>query len=785
MSAAKIETVNGRPAIKIEGKSYPPMMATICTTKGQNERIIDEDYYKNLGEAGIRIFFLICDTEWAIPDAFERFKEEAEILLRAVPDAYIILRVGMHPSPKWCEENPDETLTYSDGVKRPVRLITESYVEDFPSMYSLASQKWRETASEYLLKLYDKLEKLPYFDRIIGCFFAAGGSSEWYYISPMHFTNKTRYGDTGGFNNRINTDGLDNIYADMSPAFKKEFSKYLKEKYVTEENLKKAWNDDTATFSDPKIPDCSKRYYIHGVDYDIEHPMLLPPAATEKPEPPKNSTNIGHFIDLQHHTDVYDFFRALHKATADSVIYFGNVIKKRSCGKMLTGSFYGSCGATKYFDFSQIGYVHHILKSDAIDFLASPGVYENRQPGGFVGQRQAFDSFAINNRIFVCEDDTRTHHENPFFRNYYEMYGLDDTINVLKREFARNIINDIQAWWFDQHIGGGRYKDEDVYKLFKVQQKIAQESYCKDRTKNSEIAFIYDEESYHVVSEETSHQMVELFRNYEIDIIGAPSDRYFHNDMDNPNMPDYKLYVFVNTFYLTDKEREVIKKKLAKNTATALFMYGSGCINPDADVNLSPDNITEFTGIKTKMSDEVVCGKFKFYKGDNLLSGNLDKGEIYGDFKRKMWANHASDWTRIKTSKVNMYPEFYTDDTEATNCAYILENNHSAISVKQCDGFTSVYCASKYIGNDVVREIARFAGCHIYNETDDVLYANRNYVAISASFSGKHQIKLPNKCSAYEVYEEKYYSNDSDIIEMELLKGETKMFRLDKKIDEQ
>lgn len=778
MPVAKIESLNGRPAITVDGKSFPPMMATICTTKGQHERIIDEEYYRRLGESGIRIFFLICDTEWAISDAFERFREDAETLLRAVPDAYIILRVGVHPSPEWCENNPDETVTYSDGIKRPIRLNTESYVEDFPAMYSLASEKWRETAGEYLLALYDKLEKLPYFDRIIGFFFAAGGTSEWYYISPMHFTEKTRYCDTGGFA-RKNEFEINGVYADFSPAFRKSFSEFLKEKYITEEALKKAWNNENATFDNPQIPDCSKRYYIHGVDYDIEHPSMILPAATQKPEAPQNGTNVGCFVDLKHNMDVFDFFRALHKATAESVVYFGDIIKKRSEGKMLTGSFYGSCGATRYFDFSQIGYVHHILKSDSIDFLASPGVYENRQPGGFVGQRQAFDSFALNNRIFICEDDTRTHHENPFFRNYYEMYGVEDTINVLKREFARNLITDIQAWWFDQHVGGGRYKDEAVYELFSVQQKIARESYESDRTKNSEIAFIYDEESYHVVSEETSHQMVELFRNYEIDIIGAPSDRYFHNDMDNPNMPDYKLYVFVNTFYLTDEERKVIRKKLAKNNATALFMYGSGCINPDAAEVFSPENIESLTGIKTRMSNEVVSGKFKFYPNDTIFAQGFDVGEIQGDFKRKMWANHASDWTRIKTSKVHLYPEFYVDDADAVNSAYLLENNHPAISVKQCDDFVSVYCASKYVSNDVVREIARFAGCHIYNEAGDVLYANRKYVAISATYSGIHNIKLPGKFSAYEVYEEKYYSHNSNSIDVEMLKGETKMFRID------
>lgn len=776
MTSAKIENINGRPAITVNGEVFPPMMATIRTTEGQFRRVIDEEYYKKLGETGIKIYFVICDTEWALPDAFDKFKKEADILMRAVPDAYIVLRVGLHPSPEWCEQNPDELVCHSDGKQKKISLGTESYNTDYPAMYSLASQKWRETAGDYLNKLLDKLEKLPYFDRIIGAFFAAGGTSEWYYISPMYYTSKTIYSDTGGFCKADDVD-YEGVYGDVSPAFRKEFSKYLKEKYKTEENLKKAWKDETATFDNPQIADCDKRYYIHGVDYDIDFPEQMLPASP-KPDAPKNGTNIGQFIDLEKNMDVYDFYRALHKATADSVIYFGNLVKKRYNGNMLTGSFYGSAACARYFDFSQMGYTYHILKSGVIDFLASPGVYENRQPGGFVGQRQCFDSFALNNRIFVCEDDTRTHHENAFYRNTMEMYDIDDTVNVIKREFARNLTTDIQAWWFDQHIGGGRYKDENVYKLFVKQQKIAKDFYRKDRRKTNEIAFIYDEESYHVVSEETTHQMMELFRNYEIDLIGAPSDRYFHNDMDNPDMPDYKLYVFVNTFYLTDAEREIIKKKLKKNNATALFMYGSGCINPDNKNIFGPHNVSEFTGIDTKMSDEVVRGKFKFLKDNDLFTEGLDKYDIYGDFKRKMWANASGDYTRIKTSRVHMYPEFYAEDKNAKTCAYILENGHPALSVKECDGFTSVYCASKYLSSDIVRNIARFAGCHIYTDSDDVLYANKYYVAIHGTKSGTKTIKLPQKCKVTEVYENKVYCENSDIIEFNLNKGETKMFEI-------
>lgn len=177
MAISEIKNHNGLPAIVIDGKVMPPMMATI-RTNDKTKMVIDAEYYRRLGESGIKIYFLICDTEWLKPGAFELFREEADILFREVPDAYVMLRVGMHPPVSWCEENPDETMTYSGGIKKPMHLYTESYEANYPAMYSLASEKWRRDAGDALLALLKRIKELPYADRIVGCFFAAGGTSE-------------------------------------------------------------------------------------------------------------------------------------------------------------------------------------------------------------------------------------------------------------------------------------------------------------------------------------------------------------------------------------------------------------------------------------------------------------------------------------------------------------------------------------------------------------------------------------------------------------------------------
>ena len=68
---AELINHNGRPAISVDGKIYPPMMATIRTMEDRKRILFDEEYFAALGKSGIRIFFLICDTLWLKPTALE------------------------------------------------------------------------------------------------------------------------------------------------------------------------------------------------------------------------------------------------------------------------------------------------------------------------------------------------------------------------------------------------------------------------------------------------------------------------------------------------------------------------------------------------------------------------------------------------------------------------------------------------------------------------------------------------------------------------------------------
>ena len=77
-----------------------------------------------------------------------------------------------------------------------------------------------------------------------------------------------------------------------------------------------------------------------------------------------------------------------------------------------------------------------------------------------------------------------------------------------------------------------------------------------------------------------------------------------------------------------------------------------------------------------------------------------------------------------------------------------------------------------------MRGIAKFAGVHVYCDSEDVLYVGRRYITFHAASSGKKTLRFPKKCDVYEVYEDKYYGQGVTEIEFDAYFGETKMFKI-------
>ena len=769
MTCAEVKEYNGELTIFVNDKPIAPMFMLM-------RRYENKEYIKSLYASGLKVYFIYAETDWMMPgeednqgdfsrmSGFDRFKVQVEELLENAPDAYIITRIYMHPPAKWVDENPDEVVRYSDGKTMPCTINGINY----SGHYQMSSEKWQKDAAKALNDFCDKVDKSSFADRIIGYFFCAGGTCEWYYVSPV-------------------IDYENNRVADYSPAFRKVFSKYLKEKYKTEENLKKAWRRDDATFENPYIAPIEERSIVEkGRNFAMyaKNRRLYYGAFPFDCSVESDGYNIDMFLDCDKYMYVADFYDAWHNGVADSVIYFAREIKERYNRKMLTGAFFGACGCTHFYDSPTSGGALKVINSGMLDFLSTPGTYINRQPGGSVAQREMTDSLRLHNMIFMSEDDSRTHLSEKLWALWGKLNNERDSVVTLKRDFARNICDGTYSWWFDlTSTGKNWYKDEVFYKLFEKQQKISEIAYKYNRGKNNEIAAIYSSESFHCVTEHTTALMVDYYRNSEIHRIGAGIDFYFHNDMDNEDMPDYKVYLMINLFNLTDAQRQVIRKKAAKNGAMIIWLYAPGYINPDKDNRICVKNIEDTTGMHVEMGEELCVPSFKVDYPINELVKYANPDREYGHITRE-YVNNISFFDDVGPYVAKSY--FYIDDDSVTELGKYSFNDKCALAMKKNnDGVTDVYCATRILHAELITSLAEYMGCHIFNNKEDCIYANNNFVTVHAYYTGKHIIKLREKCNPFEVYEKKYYGKNVDTLEIEMKKGDTLMFSINDSISKE
>lgn len=257
---------------------------------------------------------------------------------------------------------------------------------------------------------------------------------------------------------------------------------------------------------------------------------------------------------------------------------------------------------------------------------------------------------------------------------------------------------------------------------------------------------------------------------------GAPVDLYYLKDVALPEMPDYKMYIVLNGYCLSDAEREAIWNKAKKNHAVVLWLYAPGFINYDRTQRMSPDNIRDTVGMDVEMAEETITADFR---ADNTHPAMryASRRRFYGRIDKDI---HSNVWYDKYMENVSfLTPVFYIrEDKDVQVLGRFCLNGKPAMAVTEKNGFRSVYCATAVVRSEVLASLAEWAGCHLYSHNDDVLYANDHFVTVHAKDDGRRTIYFPKPCNPFEVYEKKYYGNAVTEITVDMELGDTLMWSI-------
>jgi len=720
---AQVKQHNGTPTLFLDDQ--PAFYGLMWGSAPKPESYALQECARLYGQAGVHFFAFDIGThgspaEWCGPKDdpydFSTLGKRLQHVIDADPQAYFHLRVHLEMPEWWQAAYPQECELLSDG-----RRMCQSF----------ASTVWRQQAKDFLKALISQVESAGLAERVVAYQCGAGGTGEW-------------VKGPGAM-------GL--VCGDYSQPMQEHFQAWLRRRYQDDPAaLRRSWNDPLVTFETAQVPPADAQ--VMTTQYTFRNP--------------------------RQEGQVIDYYRCLAELCGDLVIDFCTTVKEASQGKALAGAFYGylmelgwNAGFfgegldSEYSTYQRSGHLglKKVLASPNVDFLVSPYSYGFRGIGGDGPAMPPSESMRLHGKLYIYEDDSRTHltlHDHP---NYGKADTLEDSLAILKRNLAYVVTHGQGIWW----LAGGSPQNPHIelsqqpafQTLIKRFQQIGSFALHLDRQPQAEVAVLLDDESFYYEWIKNSLDLPLIFqqRLWGLAHLGAPFDVYLLEDFLSGGLKPYKLYVFLNTFRLDQRRRDQLKREIRQENRVALWIYAPGYI--DEDPSLA--NMQDLTGIR-------------------FGSGDHPWGPLVNliDFNHPITQNLPQDLSWGTNSLLG--PVFHVTDQGVKvlgNVVYSQGRCRPGFVVKEFPTWKSLYSAAPNLPAAVLRGIARYAGVHIYNEGGDVTYVTPNLLAIHTAGGGPRHIRLPQAVQqVLDLFAGQVIAQDTDHFDLVLPPASTALFYL-------
>ena len=200
-----------------------------------------------------------------------------------------------------------------------------------------------------------------------------------------------------------------------------------------------------------------------------------------------------------------------------------------------------------------------------------------------------------------------------------------------------------------------------------------------------------------------------------------PFDVYELNDLAYKDFPgdQYKLLIFVNCAVVTPKAAAGIKRW--QNAGRTMCWTYAPAVYHGRDID--PAQGEAITGLRVGWRNQRQNIHVQVDEAGHLLS----KGGAALNFGTEGSAG----------------PVFFADDPQAKVLGHLRDGGEAAFAVREHQEWCSVYLSMLNFGPQLFRNLARFAGAHVWCDADDVVYANRSLVCLHTATTQPRQIRLP------------------------------------------
>ena len=487
-----------------------------------------------------------------------------------------------------------------------------------------------------------------------------------------------------------------------SPVNVRCFRDWLRARYGTEAALRRSWGDPDVTFGTAQVP-------LRAIREHTAFGSLRRPAAEQA---------------------VIDFYLYNSHMVADTICVLAKVVKESTHREKAVGVFYGYllqlCGEQRQQNAGHLA-LGEVLASPDVDFLCSPTSYRFRQLGGEGTSHfmSLHDSVKLHGKLWFDENDIRT----SLAPGKVGGWGKPETVagDVLQqdKELANVLVNGAAQWWFD--VGRNRYDDRELMKRIGELTADATRTLALSRGPVDEIALVVDEKSlcYLKVGDPLGRELL-IEQLPALHRVGAPVGHYLASDLGR--LVDHRVLV-LSTSIAPDAAQRRAVERLKSDGRVLVFCYAPGLYR---DGQLDAAAMAEFCGIRLGLVEEPMGLRTTLRAGHKLTDG-MD-GVEYGPVPDREIAPFA-----------------VADDPKAVVLG-TLADGRPGLVVRQFAAWTAVFSTAPLLPRDLLRNLAEFAGVHLYVDTPDVVWACEDMLAICVNEPGTRRVRLPGRRTVTDLY---------------------------------
>lgn len=517
---------------------------------------------------------------------------------------------------------------------------------------------------------------------------------------------------------------------DTSVAAQTRFRSWLRHRYRNDVvTLRASWFDGKVDFDNADIPE---------------------PGFTDK---------AGEFVRTDRKARRWiDYHLFLSDMTVERIGELCYAAKAASDGDFLVGVTYGSTFESSHPASGQLS-LGKLLRCPELDYISAAPNYEKIAPGSAAPFPFPVDSFALNGKLFMIEEDYRTPISGQSDDDNAPLMRTPQALEAVHwRGAGASLAHRGGLIWCD-HKGKGWLNSRGIWERgAKIRETLLRN--LTTPTSNPEAAVFIDERSLTYLADEQS--FVSLIQDVRESALrsGLSVGFYLLSDLAHrENFPEAKLHVFLNAWDMRPEVRSAIKSRLQRDGKVLFWLYTAGLFEAGRE---SLERVREVTGIALRPQP------FNSKSGTTVLNTTEPLGQAIPQ-------DELSEGGKLE-------PSYFAIPEDGNIIAEYTSTGLPSLLVKPFEGdkteqnWTSVFLGEPMVTPSFFRALGQLAGCHVWNFDNDIVHAAAPNLTIHCTETGSRTITLPNKWVAFDLKAADYMPVENNTVKFKALDGASYSF---------